>query len=395
MENNVGHDSRPFHLTEGGPLFRIQRRIGLIRENAPFLKRMAVLAAIFTWLPLLILSAMQGLAFGHAVPVSFLKDFSTYTRFLLAVPLLLLAENIIGPRIAETASHFVKARVVIEKDFQKFDEIVERGLRARDSTLAEVILVVIAYICSFIAFQATPSRISTWYRTVSDGDHTSLTWAGIWLLAVCTPLYQFLIFRWLWRLFLWFQFLGRVRHLDLQLFPPHPDQAGGLGFVGEGQRFWGLLLFAFSLGSAGVLAREIVYGKIPLTYFAPAIGTYVVVALILIVGPLVVFTKLLIKTKRIGLRQYGTLATTYTGLFHKKWILQQNPDNEPLLGTADIQSLADLGNSYSFVEKMNLLPVDLRTVLHLVVASLVPIAPLLLTVMPFKSIVKLFLKMLT
>jgi hypothetical protein len=378
---------------EGGPLFRIQKAVGLIRENAPFIKRRAVLAAIFTWLPLLILSAMQGLAFGKTVPVSFLDDFSAYTRFLFAIPLLLLAETIIGPRVAETAAHFVKARVVLEKDYPKFDEIVERGLRARDSILAEVILVVIAYILTFVSFRSTPSHISTWYRTVSDtGD--SLTWAGLWLLAVCIPLFQFLTLRWLWRLFLWFQFLNRVRFLDLQLFPPHPDQAAGLGFVGEGQRFFGILLFAFSLGSAGVLAREIVYGKIPLTYFAPVVGVYVVAAIIIIVGPLVVFTGLLIKTKRIGLHQYGTLATTYTGLFHKKWIWHQNLDNDPLLGTGDIQSLADLGNSYSFVQKMTPLPVDLRTVLQLVVASLLPLAPLLLTVMPLKSILKLLFKML-
>jgi hypothetical protein len=246
VENNIDQYPRPFLLMDGGPLFRIQKAVGLIRENAPFIKRRALLAAIFTWLPLLILSAMQGLAWGHSVPVSFLEDFSAYTRFLLAIPLLLLAESIIGPRIAETAAHFVKARVVLEKDYPKFEEIVERGLRARDSILAEVILVVIAYILTFVAFRSTPSHISTWYRTVSDtGD--SLTWAGIWLLAVCIPLFQFLTLRWLWRLFLWFQFLNRVRHLDLQLFPPHPDQAAGLGFVGEGQRFFGILLFAFPL----------------------------------------------------------------------------------------------------------------------------------------------------
>lgn len=392
MDEKINPIPRPFQLTDGGPLYIIQQRVGLIRHDAPFLKSVAVLAALFTWLPLLILSAMQGLAFGHAVPVSFLSDFSTYTRFLLALPLLILAENVIGPRIAETAAHFIKSGVVLEKDFQSFDSIVERGLRARDSILAEVLLVVIAFISSYVAFISTPSHISTWYRITSDsGD--SLTWAGYWLVGICTPLYQFLMLRWLWRLFLWFQFLNRVRKLDIQLFPPHPDQSAGLGFVGEGQRFFGILLFTFSLGSTGVLAREIVYGGIPLKYFAPAIGVYAVVALIIIVGPLVVFAGTLIKTKRIGLHQYGTLATTYTGLFHKRWILHQNPDNEPLLGTGDIQSLADLGNSYSYVEKMTPLPVDIRTIAHLIVATLLPLTPLLLTVMPLKSVLQLLIKL--
>jgi hypothetical protein len=383
--------ARPFLLMEGGPLFNIQRRVGLIRTNAPSLKKSALLAALLTWLPLLILSGMQGLAFGHSVPVSFVRDFSTYTRFLIAVPLLLLAENIIGPRIAETAAHFVTSGVVLEKDYQQFNNNVDRGLRARDSIPAEIGLAVLAYIISFLAFRATPTHVSTWYRTISDSGG-ALTWAGFWLIGFCMPLYQFLILRWLWRLFLWFQFLGRVCKFNIQLFPTHPDGAAGLGFVGEAQRLFGIILFAFSLGSAGVLAKEIIYDKVPLTSFASSIASYAVIALIIIVGPLTIFTGILLRTKRIGLHQYGALATTYTGLFQKKWIQNQNPDREPLLGTGDIQSLADLGNSFGFVEKMKPLPIDPRTLIHLILATLLPLTPLLLTIMPAKDIAKMLLK---
>ena len=378
---------------EGGPLYNLQKRVGLIRKNAPFTKRRALLAALITWLPLLLLSAMQGRAFGRSVPVSFIRDFSTYTRFLLAIPLLLLAENILGPRIAEAAAHFVTSGVVLEKDFQKFDKIVERGLDSRDSVPAEIVIAVLAYIVSIIAFRETAVHVTTWYANRTDGGE-SLTWAGFWLIGFCTPLFQFLALRWLWRLFLWFQFLARVNKLDVQLFPTHPDQAAGLGFIGESQRFFGVLLFAFSIGSTGVIANDIVYDKIPLTNFAAGIVAYVVVALIILLGPLAVFTGVLLRTKRIGLQQYGTLATSYTGLFHKKWIEHQNPDQEPLLGTGDIQSLADLGNSYAFIEKMKPLPIDPRTIIQLVVASLLPMAPLLLTVMPLKDILKLMLKIL-
>jgi hypothetical protein len=385
--------SRPLLLMEGGPLFHIQKRIGLITLTAPFLKKGALFAALITWVPLLVLSQMQGLAFGHAIPVPFLRDFSVYTRFLLAVPLFLLAENVLGPRIADAAAHFVTSGVVPEKDYQQFDKFVELGLRSRDSVIAEVAIALLAYIFSIIMFLAIPNQVSTWYRTVSEGG-ASLTWAGYWLLGFCVPFFWFLLLRWFWRFFLWFQFLGRVRTLDMQLFPTHPDEAGGLGFVGEAQRFFGIILFAYSLASAGVLAREIVYDHIPLATYAPAIATYVVFALVTVVGPLAVFAGVLLKTKRSGLRQYGTLATAYTGSFHWKWIKHQDPQHEPLLGTADIQSLADLGNSYGYIEKMKPLPVDLRTLLHLVIASLLPLTPLLLTIMPLKDLVKLLLKVI-
>ena len=392
---NQGCDpiTRPFALTEGGPLFAIEKRVGLIKAHAPTAKRRAVVAALVTWLPLLGLSMLQGRAFGHSVAISFFRDLSVHARFLLAVPLLLLAESLLGPRLADAASHFVHSRVVIEKDFPKFDEIVERGLRARDSALVEIVIAVLAFGLSILAFRQTAVNVDSWYAARTDNGN-SLTWAGWWLRVFCIPLFQFLAFRWLWRLFLWFQFLSRVRRLDLQLYPTHADGAAGLGFVGEAQRFYGVLLFAVSTACAGVMANEILYGKASLESFAPAIATYVIAALLVILGPLILFAGTLRKTKRVGLHEYGALSTAYSAAFHRRWIKHENPSGEELLGTGDIQSLADLGNSYSYVEKMKPLPVDLRTVLHLAVAGLLPMAPVLRTVMPLKDLLKLLFKVI-
>jgi hypothetical protein len=388
--DQIGIPSRPFLLMEGGPFFNLQKRIGLINQHSSRIKRRALVAALLTWFPLLLLSAMQGRAFGH-VPVPFVRDFSTYTRFLLAIPLLILAENVLGPRIAGAAAHFVKSGLVIEKDYGRFDQFVGGALQSRDSVLAEVICAALAYCLSIVAFRMTAVHVDTWYASRTD-DGLTLTWAGWWLIGFCMPLFQFLVLRWLWRLFLWFQFLARVRTLDMQLFPTHPDEAGGLGFIGEAQRFFGILLFAFSAASAGVLANDIVYDKIPLQNFVPAFVSYVVAILIVFAGPLVVFAGTLRRVKRQGLHQYGTLATAYTSSFHRRWIEGENPDHEALLGTGDIQSLADLGNSFSIVDKMKPLPIDPLDLLHLIAASLLPMAPLLLTVMPLGQLLKLLLK---
>jgi len=389
--NQVDNPSRPFLLMEGGPFFNLQKRLGLIKQNSNLIKRRALLAALMTWLPLLLLAALQHRAFGHFVPVPFVRDFSTYTRFLLAIPLLILAENILGPRIASAAAHFVSSRLVIEKDYRRFDQFIAAGLHSRDSIIAEVVCVALAYCLSIVAFRMTAVHVDTWYAS-RTGDGMTLTWAGWWLVGLCIPLFQFLVLRWLWRLFLWFQFLARVRSLDLQLFPTHPDEAGGLGFIGEAQRFFGILLFAFSAASAGVLANDIVYDKIPLQNFVTAIVAYAIAILIIFAGPLVVFSGTLRRVKRHGLHQYGKLATEYTSSFHKRWIEGENPNHEALLGTGDIQSLADLGTSFSIVEKMKPLPIDPLDLLHLVLASLLPITPLLLTVMPLKDLLKLLLK---
>jgi hypothetical protein len=377
---------------EGGPLYNFQKRVGLIHGLPPRVKRRAIAAALLTFVPLFVLSALQHRAFGH-VPVPFVRDFSTYSRFLLAVPLLLLAENILGPRITVAATHFVESAVVLEKDYVPYGDFINRGLRSRDSILAEIVIAALAYIVAVVGLRFTAVHVDTWYFTRSASGN-QLTWAGWWLILFCAPLFQFLVYRWIWRLFLWFQFLHRVRGLDLQLFPTHPDEAGGLGFVGETQRFFGIILFALSLGSVGVLANDIVYDKVHLQSFAAAIAIYVIASVLILIAPLGLFAGLLLRTKRVGLLQYGTLATAYTGAFHRKWIKGENPGHEPLLGTGDIQSLADLANSFNVVEKMKPLPIDLRTLLHLVIASLLPLIPLLLAVMPLKDLLKLLFKVM-
>lgn len=384
----------PIHrllLMEGGPLYRIQKAVGLGRERARVTIKIAILLPLLTWVPMLVLSAIQGTAWGSSVRMAFLKDLSAYTRFLLAVPLLLAAETVVGPLIADAAEHFILSGVVGPKEYRAFDSAVEKALRSRDSAIAELIMLVAAYGLSVTGFMETAVQGPTWFAA-RTADGTSLTFAGWWLVLFCIPLFQFLVLRWLWRTFLWFQFLHRISKLDLNLYPTHPDQAGGLGFVGHAQRLFSILLFSYSIGVVGVLANEIVYDKIPLKNFAAAIATYVIVALVVILAPLMVFSGKLIKTKRIGLEEYGKLATAYTGSFHRKWIKDDPPNSEPLLGTGDLQSLADLGNSYALIEHMNILPVNPRTPIQLAIASLVPLVPLLFTVMPAKDVLKLLFK---
>ncbi len=392
MDQGIRPTTRPFLLMEGGPLYRIEQRMGLARRKAYANVKISSILPLITWLPLLVLTLIKGTAFGNTVQLPFLSDISAYTRFLLAIPLFLVAENVIGPLIAEAAQHFIVSGVIGEKDYPEFDRAVEDGLRWRDSVVAEIIIMIIAYALAFSFFVERAVHVSTWYATRTDSG-ISPTLAGWWLLLFCIPLLQFLVLRWIWRIFLWFRLLNRISRFDLNLYPTHPDEAGGLGFVGETQRLFSILLFTYSTAAAGVIANEILYDHVDLKHYVPMIVAYVVLALIVILGPLTVFTARLLKTRRRGLHDYGTLATSYTGSFQKKWVGSAPPDGEPLLGSADIQSLADLGNSYSFVDRMNLLPIGPRTPIQLAIAALLPMAPLLLTVMPAKEVVKLLFKM--
>ena len=380
-------------LTGGGPLYRIEKQLKLVGDRSPQVLRVAGLSILVTWVPLLILSAMQGAAFHTTtVVVPFLYDFATYTRFLVAMPVLILAETFLGPRLAKAAAFFVTSGLVPEKDYTRFDAAIDRGLRLRDSTVAELLLVAVSYVISLTALHGMAIHAATWSATYTTGTGFHLTWAGWWLVGFCAPFLNFLVLRWVWRLFLWGQFLWSMNKLDLQLFPPHPDESGGLGFVGRAQQFFGIILFGYSAATAGVLADAVIYDKVPLQHFAGPIVAYVVIAVGIVLAPLLVFAVRLHETKINGLYQYGTLATSYTSAFHHRWITRDPEASEPLLGTSDIQSLADLGNSFGFIRGMDDLPMNPRTPIHLALACLIPMAPLLLIVLPLKEMVKLLFK---
>lgn len=387
------HKSRPFLLMEGGPLYRIEQRIGLVHANALLTKRRALAAVCLTWLPLLVFTLLQGTAFA-GVKIPFLHDFSAYSRFLVCIPLLLLIELVVEPRIAEAAEQFLLSGIVTPKDYKQFDAAVEDGLRLRDSVIAEIVIAILSYSFTFMTYRTLAVHTATWYSTARPDSSYGLTGAGWWQLLICVPLMQFLILRWIWRIFLWFRFLKRVSNFDLKLFGTHPDAAGGLGFVGEAQRFFGLTFFAYSCGITGVLANEVFYGGIQLQHLAPAIVAYAISCLLFAALPLMVFTPKLLATKRQSLHQYGALATVYTGSFQRRWIKGDNPGHEMLLGSADIQSLADLGNSFQIIQDMKPLPVAPKDLIKLIVMSLLPMASLLLTVMSPKELIQMLMKVM-
>jgi len=116
------------------------------------------------------------------------------------------------------------------------------------------------------------------------------------------------------------------------------------------------------------------------------------VALFAVLGPLLVFIPVLGHAKRVGLREYGSLAQRYVRDFEQKWLRGGAPADEPLVGSADIQSLADLGNSFEVVKGMRSVPITREAVVQLAVLTLLPLLPLLLTMISFEELLGRLLK---
>jgi hypothetical protein len=383
----------PFSLVAGGPTHWLQQRLGLIKAETPGVARRAVLTLFLTWVPLLVLSAAQGLAVGHAVRIPFLRDFAAYTRLLIAIPLLILVEPLIARRVAEALDHFLHPGLIPERRRADFESVLHQARNLRDSKLAEAIALVFAALTILAASKVFPFDFSTWHSTVTAGGLVR-TWAGWWSLIVGKGLFFFLVWRWLWRLFIWYLLLWRVSQLDLQLIPTHPDGAAGLGFVGETQSFFGGVIFAFSATTAGALANEVVYGGVALkSYYIPFAG-YVVTVLLIFLAPLLMLMPRLIEARVLSLHAYSGLAVSHNQMFDRKWVQGDNPKGEPVLGTPEISSLADLGGAYQMLHRMKVIPFDFSDALPLILAAVIPFVPLLLTIMPLGRILELISKAL-
>jgi len=375
----------------GGPAYRLMQRIGLIRGEGPCLGRRMIAFLLITWVPLLILALIQGQALGPTPRESFLLDFAAYARFFLAVPLLFLSEIIVGPRLHAAGLHFVRADLVRPEDLPAVEAAILRAWRRREALLPELLMLGVALVG---AWQLT---METWiggasdvtWRTQVTAAGITFTWAGLWYNFVAVPILQFFVFRWLWRLISWTLFLRDMARLNLDLVATHPDRAAGLGFLGGAHLSLAIFPFAFSCVLSANAAFQLYFDAVPISSFKLIFAVYLVAMLLLILGPLLIFTPLLAQTRRRGLREYGIFANNYNRAFHQRWVAGEPPADEPLLGSADIQSLADLGNSFGLIREMKIFPFSQQQILQIAIISSLPGLPLIFLVMPVGEILQL------
>jgi hypothetical protein len=211
----------------------------------------------------------------------------------------------------------------------------------------------------------------------------------------CMTLFRFLWLRWLWRLALWCFFLWRLSRLELRLVPTHPDRVGGLGYLEVVHAEFVPLVLAISATQSASLAQEMASGRTTFDSIYPGVAFILLADAVLFIGPLCIFSCKLWQCWVKGLSDYGALAGRYVNEFDRKWLGAGAAAGAPLLGTADIQSLADLGNGVSIVRYMRFVPASQRVLIPLTVAALVPLLPLLLFKYPIADLLAKFVERLS
>jgi hypothetical protein len=384
-----------FSLVLGGPLFQLFRRSHLSGDALELARQRIIVISLFAWLPLLLLSALQGQLLGGSAAVPFLLDVEVHIRFLVVVPLFIVAELVVHQRMRFVVRQFLDRNLIPESALPRFNAAIASAYRLRNSVLAEVLLIAFVYIVGVLIvwLHYTALTAATWYA-VPTAEGLKLSLSGVWFGFVSLPIYQFLQLRWYFRIFIWMRFLWQVSRIDLSLVPTHPDRVGGLGFLSNTVYAFTPLAVAHGALVAGMIANRIFYLGAALPDFKVEIAVLVVFLLGMVLGPLLVFAPQLAQAKRTGIREYGTLAQRYVREFDAKWLHGGAPADEPFVGSGDIQSLADLGNSFEVVRTMQIAPITRDAIIRLAAATLVPIVPLLLTMMPLEELLKKLLGIL-
>jgi hypothetical protein len=384
----VAADSQPdFSLVLGGPLYQLLRRARLSDDHLGMVVRRIVFAVLVTWVPLLALSALDGGLIGSGRRTPFVDDLGCHLRFLVVAPTLIASELLVHQRLKPLVQQFESRNLVKPADADRFAAAVAGAMRWRNSILAEVLLLVAVYVAGglFTLHRYQTLGAGAWYRA-AGGDGVSP--AGYWLVFVSLPLLQFLLLRWYYRLAVWAGFLWQVARLDLDLVATHPDRAGGIGFLAGSLLAFMPIAAAHGVLFAGMIADRIFFAGAKLPQFQLDIMGGAAFLLAVFAGPLLVFMPRLAQVKRDGLLQYGRVGQAYVREFRGKWWWGQAPADEPLIGSGDIQSLADLGNSYEIAQQMRIAPIRLVAAVNFTVAFLAPITPLALTMMPAEKLIQ-------
>jgi hypothetical protein len=364
-----------YHIGEGGPLRRLE---SLCRLTT--LRRQLVVLVTVAWLPLVVLGFVSEIFFGHRDPV--LHDLSPHVRLLVAAPIFLILDAAFPRGIKLVLNQLVTQSFVPPSSMPRFDRIMRRASRMSSSSLPELVLAGLSLTFAVAAlFGVVPMS------GVARQARLSVT--QVWYALTDWPLFQFLLWRALWRWVVWVAILAGLARLDLDLVPSHPDRRGGIAFLRlPSLGYCTLLLFAVSSVVCAEWHGTFAVKEASLATFMPLLLLFAVLAGTIALVPLLLFVPKLLVSRVLGQQEFSGLAAHYGRRFRRRWLRGDDPDE--VLGTHDTAPLAELTTSYQdAVDRFRAFLFYRRDVFMLLGATLLPLIPLVLASVPREEWLKL------
>jgi hypothetical protein len=373
-----------FRIGIGGPLYRVEQASHLDK-----LGRLIPASVVITWVPLLVFSLAEWLIAHKSEPM--LQDLSVHVRLLVTLPLLLVADQLLDSNCRWSVARLFEEGFVAPEQHERARSVLRSAERWRDSPAPESILLVLAFACG-VASLVGLLPPAGFVHGVAETRYSAVR---TWYALVSLPVFQFVLWRSLFHWALWVRVLGGLSRVPLRLLPTHADERGGIDFLKRPSVAYGaVLLLAVSSALCGGWETQILLYGTKIDALRPLFIAFLLIGTIIVFAPLLVFVPQLFRARLWGREAYGALVTDYSRQFQERWV--ERPGQAELLGNSDFQSLADLSSSYQDnVNKMRVILFELRDVVLLIVATLIPALPIVLTLLPAREVLKRLLHLLT
>lgn len=361
-----------FSLIAGGPFHGLLGRLGLLgADRLPTLPA-AIAWAAAAWLPPAILVVWQALVEHRDAAWGFFTDGTVYSRYLIAIVAMIATERHADGRFRILVRQFREANLVGPETAPDFLRALSSADRRTSSTFAEVaILAAALFLPGLTASYAVSTAGVSWEGAIVDGQ-VVLSWAGVVTRFVSTPIFAFLLFRWIWRFVVWGALLFGISRLPLQLTPLHPDRSAGLGFLAIYPSVFSGFVFGLSCVVASVVVKEMGLVSHDRETIWLGLAVWLGLILLLFLGPLFLFSPVLSRVREKALLEYGRLANQHHLAFDRRWIVARR-SGEELMGSSDPSSTSDLNATVESIRSMQSAPIDRQAVTRLVVAAGVPL----------------------
>jgi hypothetical protein len=349
--------------------------LGLVPSRPAEPQKEAAALTFVAWLPFVVASLVEGGLAGAFAPRSL--DLSMHARFLVAIPLSHVGTAILGHICKDSLRRLVDEGM---GPALPLGAMAAKLGRWQESRRWAVLLWVVSFLFGQALFWGVVSTPAAEEGAGAAGPR----W--IWATWVALPIFYLVVLRALTLWLCWCWALFRGGRLPLRLSAAHPDYAGGLEFMVLPSMVLCVVVVGLSAVLASAWGTEIAFEGTTLTKYVKVLIAWVIVVLLVTLGPLVSLSPSLLRARVQGLRGFGGLASSYTRQFEDRWI-RSVPDL-PLLGAQDIQSLADLGGSFQVVRGMRMFPFQGRHALIVLLAAVAPSFPLVFTQVPLREILK-------
>lgn len=377
-----------FLASHGGPFYELQARLHLLHARSLRVRQRAVLFVAIAWGVPLLLGVPHSLLLAKG---SYLADLSVWGRFFFAVAAFILAEEQVERGLRTRLDQFVRAPLLAPKDMPVAAKAVSVALRQRDSRVAEIVSAFLAIVVAIGSFLLLKSSNVTSWAVSHSAEANVLTAAGWWSVVVSMPLCYFLMFRGLWRHYVWARLLRKIARLEMRLVATHPDGRGGLGFLAEYPNAYMFFVFGMSSLVAAALAKNLIHGTVSIAVFSTVMATWLAIVIALFALPLSAFSPPLALLKQRTLLWLGAEATRY----HRAVERKQFGRNVFADGGKEIdEDLADPTKLFDTARKLSSVLTNRSAILPVTAAALIPFAITGALWIPFDEVMSALKKLL-